>query len=207
VHLGHITVAQTALDALALDEVLFIPSCKPPHKVELTIAPFADRLAMLKLALEDRPEFSISDLEGERLNFSYTIDTLRELRQRLGEEMALFFLMGFDAFVEMASWKSYLDIPMLADLVVVNRPQAQQGSMAAAVHDVFGVQGGVSQQKQGLWQLVGGGQIHELVMAEVPVSSTAIREAFATGHDVSAMLHPQVVSYVRDRCLYQDFSS
>ncbi len=203
VHLGHVAVAQAALHALVLDQVLFIPSFKPPHKAELAIAPFAERLTMLKLALEARPEFPISALEGERQELSYTIDTLRELRHRLGEAATFYFLMGFDAFVEMASWKSYQDIPKLADLVVINRPQAQQGSMAAAVHGVFGLQGRVFPVESGLWQLAGGGQIHELIMAEVPVSSSAIRQALAKGEDVSAMLHPQVSAHIIKGGLYR----
>jgi len=202
VHLGHLAVAQVALDALALAQVLFIPSSKPPHKMERAIAPFADRLAMLKLALGGRSRFAVSALEGERQELSYTLDTLKELRHRLGEETSLFFLMGFDAFVEMATWKSFRDIPKLADIVVVNRPQAQQGSMAAAIRHVFGVQGGGAQIMPGLWQLAGNGHIHELVMAEMPVSSTVIRQALAAGQDVSAMLHPQVVAYIREHRLY-----
>ncbi len=207
VHLGHLAVAQVALDTLALDQVLFIPSFKPPHKVELAIAPFAERLAMLKLALEGHCHFAISALEGDRQELSYTIDTLRELRHRLGEESDLFFLMGFDAFVEMATWKSYREIPKLADLVVINRPQTQPGSMTAAIHHVFGVQGGVSQLKPGLWQLGDGGHIHELVMAAVPVSSTAIRLALARGEDVSAMLPAKVMAYVREHGLYSTYTS
>ena len=202
VHLGHIAVAQAALDSLALDEILFIPSFKPPHKQQLSITPFADRLAMLKLALADEPLFSWSDMEGERQELSYTIDTLKELRHRLGEDSSLYFLMGFDAFVEMATWKSYLEIPAYADLVVINRPQASQASMAAAVEDVFGMQTAVSQVHQDVWQLAGGGHVHELIMDEVPLSSTAIREVLAKGTDASAMLHPQVADYVRSHKLY-----
>ena len=203
VHLGHLAVAQVALNALSLDQVLFIPSFKPPHKVERDTAPFADRLAMLKLALAGRPEFPFSALEGERQQLSYTIDTLNELRMRLGEEPDLFFLMGFDAFVEMATWKRYRDIPRLADIVVVNRPHAKKGSMVAAVADFFGVLGGGSLKQEGHWQLATGGHIHELVMDEVPVSSTVIRQALAAGQDVTAMLHPDVGSYIKRQGIYR----
>lgn len=203
VHLGHLAVARVALDALALDQLLFIPSSKPPHKVARTVAPFADRLAMLKRALADHPQFAVSALEGERQDLSYSIDTLKELRARLGEETALFFVMGLDAFVEMATWKNFRDIPRFADIVVVNRPHARQQSMAAAVHHIFGVQGGVSQVGPGLWQLAGNGHIRQLVMDEVPVSSTAVRRGLAQGEDVSAMLPPEVMAYIREHGLYQ----
>ncbi len=197
-------MAQAALDTLALDQVLFIPSFRPPHKVEFSIAPFAQRLAMLKLGLDGQPQFALSALEGERQGLSYTIDTLQQLQHRLGEEVSLFFLMGFDAFVEMATWKGFRDIPGLADIVVINRPQARQGSMAAAIHAVFGARGSSSQIRPGLWQLVDGGQIHELVMDEVPVSSTAIRQALALGRDVSSMLQPSVAAYIRGHGLYRE---
>lgn len=202
VHLGHLAVARAALDTLALDQVLFVPSFRPPHKAERAIAPFDQRLAMLNLALEGEAQFAYSALEGERQELSYTIDTLNELRHRLGEEVALFFLMGFDAFVEMATWKRFRDIPRLADLVVINRPHTQQGSMAAAVQEVFGLQGGISLQKEGCWQLACGGHIHELVMAEVPISSSAIRQGLAHGEDVSSSLNSQVAAYIYENCLY-----
>ncbi|MEN8257090.1 MAG: nicotinate (nicotinamide) nucleotide adenylyltransferase [Thermodesulfobacteriota bacterium] len=202
VHLGHFAVAQAALDSLVLDQVLFIPSFKPPHKTERAITPFAQRLAMLKLALAGHPAFQVSDLEGERQDFSYTIDTLQELRKRLGGETTLYFLMGFDAFVEMATWKQYRDIPRFADIVVINRPHSQHGTMALAVQDVFGIQGGIFQKEEGQWQLTTGGLIHELVMDEVPVSSSAIRQALSAGEDVTAMLHPMVSSYIKENSLY-----
>ncbi len=202
VHLGHLAVARAALDTLDLDEILFIPSYKPPHKQDLTVASFAHRLAMLKLALADEPRFSWSDIEGERQELSYTIDTLKELKHRFGESVALYFLMGFDAFAEMATWKQYQNIPKLADVVVINRPQPQQETMAATVQDVFGIQGKIVQEKEGCWRLVDGGHIHELVMGEVSISSSSIRLLLGRGEEVSTMLHPHVATYVKKHGLY-----
>jgi nicotinate-nucleotide adenylyltransferase len=203
VHPGHLAVARTALAGLGLDQVLFLPSSKPPHKTVSAVAPFSHRLAMLRLALAECGHFQVSALEGERQAISYTIDTLQELRKRLPVPTELFFLMGFDAFVEMASWKRYAEIPSLADLVVINRPQARQGSMAAAVQAVFGRQAVSAVVKPGQWLLAGGGRIHELVMAEVPLSSTAIRQALAQGGEVATMLHPAVAAYIRQHGLYR----
>ncbi|PLX50580.1 MAG: nicotinate (nicotinamide) nucleotide adenylyltransferase [Desulfobulbaceae bacterium] len=202
VHLGHLAVARAALAGLELDEVLFIPAYKPPHKQELNQAPFAARLAMLKLALADEPCFRCSEIEGERADLSYSYDTLQELHRRFGPDVSLFFIMGHDAFVDLASWKRFRAIPRLADLVIVNRPHARPGSLARAVQDVFGVQAGVTPAGEGRWRLAAGGYVHALTMAEVPISSSAIRRALAAGDDVRRLLPSAVAAYIREHGLY-----
>ena len=107
IHVGHLRAAEEVAEVLGLSRVLFVPSATPPHKVEDqrdAIAPAADRLAWVRLAIADNPRFEASAIEVERGGASYLVDTLRELRAKLapGEPV---FLVGSDAFAEMGAWR------------------------------------------------------------------------------------------------------
>lgn len=120
VHLGHLVLAETCRQQCALDHVLLIPAGSPPHKQgrELTAGPL--RADMLEFAVAGYPEFSVDRSEIKRSGPSYTVDTLRSLRQnRPGDE--LFLLMGADSLNEFPLWHEPREIANLATLVVVNR--------------------------------------------------------------------------------------
>ncbi len=135
VHLGHLHLAQVAMRSLELDQLLFIPSCSPPHKLTLDLCPFQHRLAMLEVATAPYSEYIVSGIEGQRDGFSYTIDTLRQLHAVKGKNEELVFLMGFDAFQEMATWKEYLRIPDYASIAVCERDGYD---VAGVAHILFG---------------------------------------------------------------------
>ena len=122
VHTGHLAIADTAAAQFALDSVLFIPASLPPHKQDYTVSSFEDRAAMLESALSKRPGFFISRLEADRTGPSYSIDTLAELRQQLGNEVNLYFIIGMDAFAEIVTWKEYDRLLDFAHFIVVDRP-------------------------------------------------------------------------------------
>src|SRR5688500_10152925 len=99
VHLGHLRLADCCWREARLDRVEFVPAARQPHKPRGPVAPGADRVAMLELALEDRPEFGASAIEVQRGGVSYTIDTLRAL-SAAQPEAELFFLMGADSLAD-----------------------------------------------------------------------------------------------------------
>ena len=120
VHLGHLLLAETCREQCRLDRVIFIPAGVPPHKQgrELTAGPL--RANMLEFALAGCPEFSVDRSEIKRSGPSYTVETLRNLRQNYPTD-ELFFLMGADSLVEFPQWKDPREIATLAGLIVVNR--------------------------------------------------------------------------------------
>ncbi len=119
-HLGHLIVAQDACLALALDRVLFVPAHIPPHKRESQLTPAPLRLEMLRAAVEDNPAFAVSTLELDRPGPSFTVDTLRALRDGSpGAE--LFLLLGADQVRELHAWRSPEELARLARLVVFSR--------------------------------------------------------------------------------------
>src|SRR5947209_18862273 len=85
VHLGHLIVAEQCREQAGLDRVLFIPSARPPHKLERPLARFEDRVEMLRLAVAGYPVFQVDELENQRPGPSYTADTLDALQVRFAD--------------------------------------------------------------------------------------------------------------------------
>lgn len=122
IHRCHLLVAETAKTRLGLDAVLFIPTGDPPHKPSSDVIPAAHRLEMVRLAIAPSPYFQVSDIETRRPAKSYTIDTLRELRTVHPTDTRFIFIIGLDAFKEIASWKEPDSLLKLCEFAVVSRP-------------------------------------------------------------------------------------
>lgn len=119
-HIGHVIVAAEVRAALELDRVLFVLAAVPPHKARQDVTAQDVRLAMLRAALEGEAAFEVSDEELRRGGASYSVDTLRRLREVEGEA-ELFFIIGADQYAEFATWRSPQEIARLARLVVIPR--------------------------------------------------------------------------------------
>ncbi|MEN8141744.1 MAG: nicotinate-nucleotide adenylyltransferase [Thermodesulfobacteriota bacterium] len=197
IHNGHLALARAAKVELGLAEILLMVAASPPHKDCLT--PFAQRLAMAEMACEQEAGLRASSLEGRREGPSFSVDTLRELRGPAGRERKIFFLLGLDAFAELETWKEYEQLPRLAELVVVHRPDS--GPSVAAV--AKGVYGELGPGEEGGWRLVvGGGRVREMLFPPQAVSSSMIRERVAKGQAIDDLVPPLVAAYIRENSLY-----
>ena len=122
VHIGHLAIAQAALESAPLDRVLFVLAKRSPLREHDPVASEADRLRMLELAIAGEPRFAASRLELDRGAPSYTVDTLEQLR----DEGELFLILGSDAIADFGRWKDPDRIGRLATLVVAERPGAPE---------------------------------------------------------------------------------
>jgi len=122
VHFGHLDAADAARSALALDEVLFVPSHDPPHRPDRPHATAFHRFALVALAIDGRAACRVSDLEVRRSGRSYTADTLRSLHAAGWRPWELYFVLGADAFAEIATWREFPGVLDGAHFVVVARP-------------------------------------------------------------------------------------
>ena len=122
VHHGHLDAADAAHAALGLDEVLFIPSHVPPHRPSQPHASVFHRFAMLALAVQGRPYVRLSDTELAREGPSFTVDTLRRLHEVGLRPLQLFFILGADAFAEIATWRAFPAVLDAANFAVIARP-------------------------------------------------------------------------------------
>jgi nicotinate-nucleotide adenylyltransferase len=122
IHYGHLDAADAAAAALALDEVRVIPSHDPPHRPNDPFATAYHRFALVSLAINERPRLRASEVELAREGLSYTVDTLRTLHSDGWQPSQLFFIIGADAFAEIATWRSYPAVLDAANFVVIARP-------------------------------------------------------------------------------------
>ena len=110
VHWGHLRAAEEIRVMFDLTQVIFIPTNIPPHKGSEEVIPAHHRLRMLDLAVEGNPYFFTSDVELKRPGKSYSIETISHFKHTFGEGLALFFILGIDAFLEITSWKNYQEL-------------------------------------------------------------------------------------------------
>lgn len=122
IHFGHLRAAEEVCEALALNHLWFIPAAQPPHKAPQDLTPFEVRLEMTRLAVGDHPVMAVSDIEGRRPGKSYSIETLRLLREEVGPAWELYFILGLDAMLEIRTWKDYTQLFDLCHFVVLDRP-------------------------------------------------------------------------------------
>ncbi len=132
VHFGHLRPAQEVLEYFALDKIIFIPSALPPHKNSTYLTDAKDRLEMIRLAIQDCPQFEVSDVEIRRCGHSYTIDTVRYFKSLLSYSK-LYFIIGTDAFWDIDSWKAYQELFSLISFIVMARPGSSYNTDGKAI--------------------------------------------------------------------------
>ena len=122
IHNAHIAVAEEVKDRVNLDEVLFVPAGQPWLKVDVPILPAEHRVQMVRLAIAGKPYFKLNAMEIERAGPSYTVDTIAELRAKLGTEAKLFFILGWDNLAQLPQWRDVSRLITMCHLVAVPRP-------------------------------------------------------------------------------------
>ena len=126
IHLGHLQAVRKVRDGFGMDKIYIIPSAFPPHKESDGLADVQDRIKMVRLAVSDYPAFMksvvVSDVELKRSGPSYTIDTVRHFKSILPDDTIFYLIVGIDAFLEINTWKSYMDLFMLIPFIVMTRP-------------------------------------------------------------------------------------
>jgi nicotinate-nucleotide adenylyltransferase len=222
IHAGHMQAARAAVRKFRLDQVLFIPTGNPPHKVRDGLTAFPQRFAMVSLACGENPRFVPSLLEAPmpdgRPRFS--VDTVRMAKRQLAPHSHLFFLLGMDAFLDLPHWKDYRRLLELVDFIVVSRPGFDPGEIRKVVpqelfvaererpRPVPGTRSGPSDRSgtsrggpervclrhSTVWVLGG---------VEVSVASRDIRQAVRANRSVTGLVPPLVEQYILKGGLYR----
>lgn len=139
IHYGHLDAALAARTELGLDQVRVIPAHDPPHRPADPHASAFHRFALVSLAIQDRPWMVASDQELRRTGApSYTIDTLRDLHAEGWPASQIFFIIGTDAFAEIATWRSYPAVLDAANFVVIARPGTTLAMVTARLPELAG---------------------------------------------------------------------
>jgi len=202
IHLAHLRCAEEAREALDLDEILFLPSASPPHKTNRTVSPAADRLAMVEIAIAGNPAFRACPMEVERSGHSYSVDTLRALREGLPAETRLVFLVGVDAFREIGTWKEYRSLFRLADVAVLSRPDCRLGRPRAVLP--VAARGDFCYDSDRTTLLhKSGNRILFLDVTALDISATEIRTRVRRGQSIRYLVPAGVERYLSRKRLYR----
>ncbi len=210
VHFGHLEVARTAAERFHLSRVLLAPAHVPPHKQRRALTDFRHRYAMLALATSGEPALVPSLLEAppeglRTLSANYTIDTVRCLKLTLGKTDRLFFLIGADAFLDIATWHRADDLLQECDFVVASRPGFDLREVGKALPSKTKkkAEPAVGHATRGTALSLGRTTIHLLDEVRSEVSATAVRDAVRHHHPLDGMVPAGVADYIRKMGLYR----
>ena len=179
IHLGHLIIAQYALEAASLDRVIFIPAGRPYMK-KRAISSAIDRLTMVELAIKDGRRFESSDVDINRAGPTYTIDTLKELRAKSGMTTELFLIIGADSVAELPRWHKLKELIAMCTILAFARPGVKM-EIAPEIRNKI-----------------------RLVRAPlIDISATEIRKRAKAGKEIRYIVPEQVRNYIKKRGLYK----
>ena len=201
-HNGHLRMAVEVMEGLSLPELFLIPSARPPHKPSRPMAAAEDRLAMASAAVAEIEGISVLDLELRREGPSYSLLTVREVSD--GNPGAdILFLIGADAFAEIATWHRYRDLLAACDFLMLPRPGiAPEASFPPEIR--IEPEGDRCYNLPGCsCRLPGGRRLLCPALPVLDISSRSIREKVRRGRSIRGLVPPGVARYIADHGLYR----
>lgn len=197
VHYGHLRPALEAMQSLGLHQVRFVPCYQPVHKDQPNVSA-DERCAMIELAIQHQPQFVLDRIEIDQGGKSFMVDTLEQLKQRFPEQ-GLVLMMGTDAFAKFDRWQQWQRILELANLVVMHRPgePVPTAGKAGQIFAQYGLQAGHAFSALQ-------GQIKDLAVTQLDISSTLIREQLQAQKSAEYLAPANVIAYLQQQGLYQE---
>lgn len=190
IHQGHLVTAEAARSEFNLEKVIFVPSGQPPHKKGIDISAKEHRYLMTVLATAANPFFEVSRTEIERKGESYTIDTVKYIKERMLQGGELFFITGADAILEIVTWKDMDELLELVTFIAATRPGYN-----------------LNQLKTRLSKKLPTRFLEKIIPLEVPamaISSTDIRNRRGQNRTIKYLLPEAVENFIRKNNLYQN---
>jgi nicotinate-nucleotide adenylyltransferase len=210
IHRGHLKVAKAAAHRFHLREVWFVPANIPPHKQKAPITSYFHRYSMVALALADEHDFLPSLLEAPEPEAhmdphpSYSIDTVRKVKEGLRRGDRLYFLIGMDAFQDIAQWYKADELLRECEFIVAARPGYSLGDIAKSLPESL-------RPKQKELREIGleealrqrGVLLHLLPETHEDISATQVRAAMKSGKRLEELVPESVAEYIRKEGLYR----
>ena len=202
IHFGHLRLAQEIAEKLKLDHVRFILSGTPPHRGAPQVAA-ADRLAMVRLAVEGNLLFTVDDRETKRAGPGYMVDTLAELRAEVGVNRPLALLLGADAFLDLATWGRWHELFNFAHIVVAHRPGFPVDTWQHRMPQPLAREYASRTMQQPLAvHLAPAGGVVVIAIAALDISATMIRDCIGSRASPRYLLPDSVLDYIQTQRLY-----
>ncbi len=184
IHFGHLVTAEAARDAFGLDEVIFVPSGRPPHKRNIIVSDAQHRIAMVNHAIISNPHFSLSTMETDREGYSYTIDTVNEFLRMFGTDTEIYFITGADAIKEILTWHRVDELMSKCHFIAATRPGFE-------FNQELHLPESYSQR------------IMSIKVPALAISSSQIRTMVQEGKSIRYLLPDTVEAYIRKNNLYR----
>jgi len=182
IHLGHLVTAEEVRDYFQLEEVVFVPSARPPHKIGQEITNPEHRYLMVVLATITNPFFRVSRVELERVGPSYAVDTLHFFREMWGNETEIYFITGADAFAQISSWNNPDELFRLCTFVAASRPGYKMVGMKEKYRQ----------------------RVKMIEVSALAISSSEIRRRVKRGESIKYLVPEAVENYIKKNGIYMN---
>lgn len=202
IHFGHLRIAEELCDTIGFQKILFVPSGAP--RLRRTPAASRDhRAAMTHLAIQNNPRFELDEREINRPGITTTVQTLREYKRELGDNAALCFILGIDAFIKIDLWTEWLELFDLCHFIIVARPghaslrETQQ--LSAVVQQEFSTRHIINATDL---TLQSSGFIYTAQTSMLEISASQIRALLSASKSIRYLLPENVLDYIKSNRLY-----
>ena len=197
VHKGHIEVSKFLLKSPFVEKIYLTPVFK--HPFNKSLAPYSDRVAMIKLAIEGEMGLEVSEVEKDRGGVSYTFELLDYLKESFGD--GFFFIGGLDTLNSIDKWKNWEYIVSNYNILFTTRAKVEiDNEKIAKIEKTAGKKLNFAKDIASLNPR----GLNLIEVPSIPVSSSEIREKIKKGENLSGILHPDVISYIYRKKLYKE---
>ncbi|MFA9375659.1 MAG: nicotinate-nucleotide adenylyltransferase [Lachnotalea sp.] len=189
IHIGHLMLAEQAYDKFGLDKVLIMPAGNPPHKDNAVLGLTKHRVQMARLAIESNKHFELSLIEVERSGYTYTYETLVELKKE-NPEVDYYFIIGADSLLDFGKWREPFKICEYSTILVAARYNLSSIELKRQIDDVTNKYNGT---------------IYSLETPNIDISSKLIRASISTGKSIKYYVTSDVERYIYKNNLYKHY--
>jgi nicotinate-nucleotide adenylyltransferase len=203
IHFGHLEIAKRVQQFFGCDQIYLMPAFTPPHKTKNIISSAYHRYTMAVLATNEIENIIVCRVELESPSQPFTIQTIKELKKILGQEVELFFVIGADLFSDLNNWWKYQELIESCRIVVVTRPGYKIDLVERSLALNTPIKNLCNQEKS-LDLDLSKPVILYTNLAELSVSASDIRLAVAKGKPINQWVPLSVVNYINKYQLYQD---
>jgi len=203
IHFGHLRGAEEMLEIFNLNRIIFVPSSRPPHKLEADITAFNHREQMIRLAIEDNVNFSFSEVENLRAGKSYSVETVEYILNKHMEDLELYFIVGQDAFQAVTTWKDWERLLLLCNFAVMTRPGYDDMRLDAILPRTFAAKFIYDKKTDG-FKGPTGQAIYFRHTSFLDISSSHMRDMVRTGNSIRYLTPGKVRQYIMKHNLYKE---
>jgi nicotinate-nucleotide adenylyltransferase len=208
IHVGHLRAAVEVKQGFSLDEIYLIPCAIPPHNKTGQVIGAKERYEMVRIATANTTGLLASDVELKRTGPSYTIDTIIHFKSSLKQDTQLFFILGLDAFFEIETWKSYLELFSLIPFIILTRPHAGHEDPDVRLHKIEDfIESNISTGYK--YDSVQSGffnaelePVYLFNVTSLEISSSAVRNIIRKGQSMEFLVPQDVINFIKKNGLY-----